>query len=204
MAQRTITPLSRQTSILLLCDMQEKFRPTIKYFPQIVETSNKLLQACKILGVPFVVTEQYPKGLGRTVPELDIGDVKPFEKTLFSMCTPEVISYIKEQVKDFNTAIICGIEAHACVLQTTIDLLAKGYRVYIVVDAVSSRSLTDRMYAFEHMRQAGAFLTTFESIILQMTQDANHPNFKQIQQLIKTSAADTGLLALQNIPNASL
>lgn len=61
MAQR-LTPLSRQTSILLLCDMQEKFRPTIKYFPQIVETSNKLLQACKILGVPFVVTEQYPKG----------------------------------------------------------------------------------------------------------------------------------------------
>lgn len=62
MAQR-LTPLSRQTSILLLCDMQDKFRPTVKYFPQIVETSNKLLQACKLLGVPFVVTEQYPKGM---------------------------------------------------------------------------------------------------------------------------------------------
>ncbi|CAF0818583.1 unnamed protein product [Adineta steineri] len=203
MAQR-IKPLSRETSVLLLCDMQDKFRPTIKYFPQIVETSNKLLQACKILDVPYVVTEQYPKGLGRTVTELEIGDVKPFEKTLFSMCTPDVISYIKEQVKDFKTAIICGLEAHACVLQTAIDLLSQGYTVYIVVDAVSSRSLTDRMYAFDHMRQAGAFLTTFESIILQLTQDASHPKFKQIQQLIKTSAADTGLLALHHIPNSSL
>ncbi|CAF1433501.1 unnamed protein product [Adineta steineri] len=203
MAQR-IKPLSRETSVLLLCDMQDKFRPTIKYFPQIVETSNKLLQACKILDIPYVVTEQYPKGLGRTVTELEIGDVKPFEKTLFSMCTPDVISYIKEQVKDFKTAIICGLEAHACVLQTAIDLLSQGYTVYIVVDAVSSRSLTDRMYAFDHMRQAGAFLTTFESIILQLTQDASHPKFKQIQQLIKTSAADTGLLALHHIPNSSL
>ncbi|CAF1280793.1 unnamed protein product [Adineta ricciae] len=203
MTQR-IAPLLRENAILLVCDMQDKFRPTIKYFSQIVETSNKLLQACKLLGVPFVVTEQYPKGLGRTVPELDIGDTKPFEKTLFSMCTPDVISHMKTLVTDFDTIIICGIEAHACVLQTAIDLLSKGYRVYVVVDAVSSRSLTDRMYAFDHIRQAGAFLTTFESIVLQLTRDANHPNFKQIQQLIKTSAADTGLVALQNIPNASL
>ncbi|CAM2710877.1 unnamed protein product [Rotaria socialis] len=183
--------------------MQEKFRPTIKYFPQIIETSNKLLQVCKILDVPYVVTEQYPKGLGRTVSELDIGNTKPFEKTLFSMCTPDVVAHMKRRVKDFNTAIICGIEAHACVLQTSVDLLSQGYRVYVVVDAVSSRSLTDRMYAFDHMRQAGAFLTTFESIVLQLTQDAGHPKFKQIQQYIKTSAADTGLLALKNIPNLS-
>ncbi|CAF3041285.1 unnamed protein product [Rotaria sp. Silwood2] len=203
MAQH-VTPLSRQTSILLLCDIQEKFRPVIKYYPQIVETSNKLLQACKILDVPYVVTEQYRKGLGRTVPELDIGDTKPFEKNLFSMCTPDVLSYIKEQVKDFNTAIMCGIEVHVCVLQTAIDLLSQGYRVYIVVDAVSSRSLTDRMYAFDQMRQAGAFLTTFESIVLQLTEDASHPKFKQIQQLIKTSAADTGLFPLQNNPSSSL
>lgn len=118
MAQR-VKPLSRDKAILLLCDMQEKFRPTIKYFPQIVETSNKLLQACKILDIPYVVTEQYPKGnsitltykvysilfligLGRTVSELDIGDTKPFEKTLFSMCTSEVLSHIKEQVKGRN------------------------------------------------------------------------------------------------------
>ncbi|CAF3588667.1 unnamed protein product [Rotaria socialis] len=198
-----IARLSRQTSLLLLCDMQEKFRPTIKYFPQIIETSNKLLQVCKILDVPYVVTEQYPKGLGRTVSELDIGNTKPFEKTLFSMCTPDVVAHMKQRVKDFNTAIICGIEAHACVLQTSVDLLSQGYRVYVVVDAVSSRSLTDRMYAFDHMRQAGAFLTTFESIVLQLTQDAGHPKFKQIQQYIKTSAADTGLLALKNIPNLS-
>ncbi|CAF1931693.1 unnamed protein product [Rotaria magnacalcarata] len=202
MAQH-IARLSRQTSLLLLCDMQEKFRPTIKYFPQIIETSNKLLQVCKILDVPYVVTEQYPKGLGRTVSELDIGTVKPFEKTLFSMCTPDVTAHMKQRVKDFNTAIVCGIEAHACVLQTSVDLLSQGYRVYVVVDAVSSRSLTDRMYAFDHMRQAGAFLTTFESIVLQLTQDAGHPKFKQIQQYIKTSAADTGLLALNNIRHLS-
>lgn len=117
MAQR-IARLSRQTSLLFLCDMQEKFRSTIKYFPQIVETSNKLLQVCKILDVPFIVTEQYPKGsideyecffftsrktvclgLGRTVSELDIGNVKPLEKTLFSMCTAETIAQMKEKNK---------------------------------------------------------------------------------------------------------
>ena len=190
MAQR-IARISRQSSLLFLCDMQEKFRPTIKYFPQIVETSNKLLNVCKALDVPYVVTEQYPRGerrlslvrlwtesnlwpgLGRTVSELEIGQVKPFEKTLFSMCTPDVVSHMKEKVKgtsqrclcqsktfvfliwtttnlciDFNTAIICGIEAHVCVLQTTIDLLSQNYRVYIVADAVSSRSLTDRLVPF--------------------------------------------------------
>ncbi|CAF4226826.1 unnamed protein product [Rotaria magnacalcarata] len=119
------------------------------------------------------------------------------------MCTPDVTAHMKQRVKDFNTAIVCGIEAHACVLQTSVDLLSQGYRVYVVVDGVSSRSLTDRMYAFDHMRQAGAFLTTFESIVLQLTQDAGHPKFKQIQQYIKTSAADTGLLALNNIRHLS-
>lgn len=94
-----ITPLVKEKSILLLCDLQEKFRPVIKYFPQIVETSNKLLQVSKLLDIPYVVTEQYPKGLGRTVPELDIGETKPFEKTLFSMCTPDVLSHINEQFK---------------------------------------------------------------------------------------------------------
>ncbi|UJR31932.1 hypothetical protein I4U23_019405 [Adineta vaga] len=202
MAQR-IARLSHKTSLLLLCDMQEKFRSTIKYFPQIIETSNKLLQTCKVLDVPYIVTEQYPKGLGRTVKELEVGDEKPFEKTLFSMCTPDVASYMKQKNKEFDTAIICGIEAHACVLQTAIDLLSQNKRVYIVADAVSSRSLTDRMYAFDHMRQAGAFITTFESIVLQLTQDAGHPKFKQIQQFIKTSAADTGLLAFKNLPNPS-
>lgn len=116
---RHIAKLSSKSSLLLLCDLQEKFRPTIKYFPQIVETSNKLLQTCKILDVPYIVTEQYPKGrnlflfsfsiqrekhnnnlgLGRTVSELQIGDAKPFEKTLFSMCTPDVTAYMKQKVK---------------------------------------------------------------------------------------------------------
>ena len=122
---------------------------------------------------------------------------------------------------DFDTAILCGIEAHACVLQTAIDLLSQGVHVYIVVDAVSSRSMTDRFawgrafdrqsrrpsfrfYAFDHMRQAGARLTTFESIVLQLARDASHPKFKQLQQLIKTSAADTGLVALHSMPASSL
>ena len=111
-----VGPFSRETSILLLCDLQEKFRSAIQYFDQIVETTNKLIQVCRLLEVPFIATEQYPKGsisfdrlvtipvqrfltgLGRTIPELDIGDVKPFEKTLFSMCTPEVLEEMKKLV----------------------------------------------------------------------------------------------------------
>ena len=119
-----------------------------------------------------VVTEQYPKGLGHTVPELAIDKDTPiYEKTKFSMCVPPVEPHL-EGVKNI---ILVGIEAHVCVLQTSLDLLEKGYNVHVVVDAVSSRSLMDRKFAFKQLERSGVTLTTSECAILSLLGGSDHP-----------------------------
>ncbi|KJH48577.1 isochorismatase family protein [Dictyocaulus viviparus] len=171
--------------------MQEKFSKSIQFFPGIAQTAKRLVDAARILELPIIVTEQYPKGLGHTVAELGLEDIKKYEKTRFSMCIPELNSAINSS----DNIVLVGIEAHACVLQTTLDLLEKGKHVHVVVDAVSSRSLTDRKYAFKQMDRAGAVLTTSECVLLGLLQDAAHPKFKEVQKLILEPAADTGLVA---------
>ncbi|XP_042880441.1 isochorismatase domain-containing protein 2-like isoform X1 [Penaeus japonicus] len=189
-----------KNTCLFLCDLQEKFRNSIQYFPQIVEVSNRLLRAFKILELPIVATEQYPKGLGQTVPELGVAenDVPVFDKTKFSMCLPPIQEIIKD--KEIKSVILCGIEAHVCVQQTALDLMESGMDVHVVVDACSSRSMVDRMYAFERMRHSGAFLTTSEAVILGLAGGSSHPSFKQLQKIIWESAPDTGLLAARQQP----
>ncbi|WKY06279.1 hypothetical protein Q1695_006459 [Nippostrongylus brasiliensis] len=189
MASRMITRLSPKNSVLFVCDMQERFSKTIAYFPAIVQTAKRLVDAARILDIPIVVTEQYPKGLGHTVPELGLADEKKYPKTRFSMCVPEL------DVPSSNNVILVGIEAHACVLQTTLDLIEKGKTVHVVVDAVSSRSLADRKYAFKQMDRAGAVLTTSECVVLGLLQDASHPKFKEVQKLILEPAPDVGLVS---------
>ncbi|XP_062277870.1 isochorismatase domain-containing protein 2 isoform X1 [Scomber scombrus] len=186
--------LSTKGSVLLLCDMQEKFRPNIFQFDNIVSNAARLLQASRILGIPPILTEQYPKGLGPTVPELGAGDLTAHAKTSFTMMIEQVEKELQtlENPKQF---ILCGIEAHACIACTAYDLLEKGMEVHIVADAVSSRSQTDRLFALSRLKQSGAFLTTTEAVLLQLVQDAKHPNFKEIQKLMIHPSPDTGLLA---------
>ncbi|XP_068070051.1 isochorismatase domain-containing protein 2 isoform X1 [Danio rerio] len=130
--------LSTKGSVLLLCDMQEKFRPTIFQFTNVVSNAARLLQACRILNIPQILTEQYPKGLGPTVPELGAEGLKPHTKTSFSMMTESVQSSLKS-MGDPQQVILCGIEAQACIACTAYDLLERGMEVHIVADAVSSR-----------------------------------------------------------------
>ncbi|XP_051999598.1 isochorismatase domain-containing protein 2-like [Xyrauchen texanus] len=186
--------LSTKGSVLLLCDMQEKFRPSIFQFTNIVSNAARLLQACRILGIPQILTEQYPKGLGPTVPELGAEGLIPHAKTSFSMLSESVKSSLK-CLGDPQQVIMCGIEAQACIACTTYDLLERGMEVHIVADAVSSRSQTDRLFALSRLKQSGAFLTTTEGVLLQLVQDAKHPNFKEIQKLLAHPSPDTGLLA---------
>lgn len=193
MAFGRLGKLVLNNSMLFLCDMQEKFRPSIQYFSQIVEVSSRMLNAAKILEMPVIVTEQYPKGLGHTVPELDVTGIKVCPKTRFSMLIPDVESQLKENT-DRKTILLCGIETQACIQQTVLDLLEKDYHVHVIVDACSSRTMVDRMYAFDRMKEAGAFLTTSESALLGLCKDAAHPKFKQIQRLIAQPAPDSGLL----------
>ncbi|CAI5447149.1 unnamed protein product [Caenorhabditis angaria] len=197
---RVIARINPSNSALFVCDLQEKFSKTIQYFPEIVQTSRRLIDAARILEIPTVVTEQYPKGLGHTVPLLKEGlaeNAQVFDKMKFSMCLPPADGVLK----NVKNVILVGIEAHVCVLQTTYDLLERGHNVHVVVDAVSSRSHTDRHFAFKQMEQAGAILTTSEATILSLVGGSDHPKFKEVQKLILTSAPDTGLV---QVPTAKL
>ncbi|KRY40888.1 Dual specificity mitogen-activated protein kinase kinase 3 [Trichinella spiralis] len=169
MSRQMLQKLSASNSLLLICDMQERFRNTIDFFPEIVQVAQRLLEGSKLLGVPVVATEQYPKGLGKTVAELDLVkyNVPVFEKTCFSMLQcDKVASHIQSQFSDRKTVILCGIEAHVCIYQTAIDLLEKNFNVHLVVDATSSRNRVDRFFAFRQLERLGALLTTNECVLL--------------------------------------
>lgn len=190
---RGVGRLAAQSSALFLCDMQEKFRRTIQFYPQVIEVARRLLEAAKVLQLPVVVTEQYPKGLGHTVAELNVGKFPTFPKTQFSMLIPDVENHLKS-LPEVKSVILCGLETQACVLQTVFDLVERDYDVHVVADAVSSRSMVDRMFALERIKDAGGFVTTSESVLLMLCKDAANPHFKEIQKLINEPAPDSGLL----------
>jgi len=173
--------------------MQEKFRKSVQYFPQIVNVSNRMLKGAQALHIPVIVTEQYPKGLGPTAAELDVTHCRIFPKTQFSMMIPEVEKHL-EQLPEVRSIILCGIETQACVLQTVLDLIDLDYDVHVIADAVSSRTMVERMFALQRIREVGGYVTTSESMLFQLCRDAMHPNFKQIQQLVWEPAPDSGLL----------
>ncbi|XP_035018662.1 isochorismatase domain-containing protein 2 [Hippoglossus stenolepis] len=189
--------LSTKDAVLFLCDMQEKFRPNIFQFPNVISNASRLLQASRLLGIPAILTEQYPRGLGSTVPELGAEDLKAHAKTAFTMMIDEVEMEL-QALGNPRQAILCGIEAHACIACTTFDMLERGMEVHIVADAVSSRSQTDRLFALSRLKQSGAYLTTTEAVLLQLVQDAKHPKFKEIQKLMAHPSPDTHLLAFSS------
>uniref|UniRef100_A0A914Y3J1 Isochorismatase domain-containing protein 1 n=1 Tax=Panagrolaimus superbus TaxID=310955 RepID=A0A914Y3J1_9BILA len=195
MATRLLQRVNSKQAALFVCDLQEKFSKNIKYFPEIVQVTRRLIQASTILDVPIIATEQYPKGLGHLVPELGIKElnIPVYDKTCFSMCANDIMSDLEK--RQIHEIILCGIEAHVCIYQTCLDLLNRGYTVHVVADACSSRSMTDRIVALKTLQQAGAYLTTSESMILGLVGGSDHPKFKEIQKIIMESAPDTGLLA---------
>ncbi|XP_035580982.1 isochorismatase domain-containing protein 2 isoform X2 [Zalophus californianus] len=215
------------SSILFLCDMQEKFRH-IAYFPEIVSVAARMLKVARLLEVPAVLTEQYPAGLGPTVPELGAEGLRPVAKTCFSM-VPVMLQELDTRPQ-LRSVLLCGIETQACILDPVVD---RGPSC--LIGASSSHpsspvphprppflsvppehhlgppgpwatgpcgggrllfSQVDRLVALARMRQSGAFLSTSEGLILQLVGDAAHPQFKEIQKIIKEPAPDSGLLSL--------
>ncbi|KAI2642445.1 Isochorismatase domain-containing protein 1 [Labeo rohita] len=184
----TLGNLSPATTVFFCCDMQERFRPAIKYFGDIISVGQRLLQGARILGIPVVVSEQYPKGLGSTVQEMDLTGAKlVFPKTKFSMVLPEVEAALAE-IPGVRSVVLFGVE-------TALDLIGRGFEVHIVADATSSRSMMDRMFALERLARTGIIVTTSESVLLQLVADKEHPKFKEIQNIIKASAPESGLLS---------
>ena len=192
---RRVGRVSPENTVLLLCDLQERFRDIIHQFPSCLASARMLFQATQALGMPTVVTEQYPKAFKKTVPELaslvegaSAAPVAVVEKTKFSMCVPEVDAFLAEQGS--KAAILVGIETHVCVLQTSIDLLERGYDVHIVADGVSSQRESDRSVAMARLRDMGCHLTTTESVLLQLLGDSKHPKFKETSKFLKEFNAD--------------
>jgi len=154
-------------------------------FSHVVYTANSLIKVGKVLELPLIVTEQYPKGLGKTVSELDVSSGRVYEKGQFSMMTPEVSAELERLGK--SQVILFGIEAHVCILQTTLDLLEAGKDVFLVSDGISSSSEIERSAAFARMQQAGAVITSMGSVLMELIKTKDHPQFKFISQLLKDS-----------------
>ena len=184
--QKTSLRLTRANVGLVVVDVQERLLPAIFEQQRVVQNTVRLIQEAGSLKVPIFATEQYRKGLGATVPEVAaaIPGFAPMEKVAFSACGADgFIAALK--AKKVSEAVLCGIEAHVCVQQTVLDLLADGWRVYVAADATGSRFEADRRIALGRMDSAGATLTTTEAALFEWCEAAGTPEFKQISQLAK-------------------
>jgi nicotinamidase-related amidase len=170
--------LDRSRTTLLVIDVQEGFRGYTS-FPRITDACSKLIAAGRLLGLPTLITEQYPKGLGPTVPELGLEDEPRIEKSVFSAARAEGFS-----LNGRDQVIACGVETHVCVSQTVHDLLDQGLQVHVPADAVCSRHELDHERGLERMERAGATVSTVEASLFELLERAGTPEFKAIQKLI--------------------
>ena len=182
--------LNIEDSILIIIDIQERLVPASKYGAESAQNMTKLSKAANILSIPTILTEQYPQGLGSTVPQLKetlSADTFVTEKTSFSaMLTPEFNKKIQElKAAGKKQIIIGGIETHICVLQTAADLIKEGFEVYVVKDACASRNKSEYKTGLSLLQQYGAKVTCVEIALFELLKTAKHPNFKEIQTLIK-------------------
>jgi nicotinamidase-related amidase len=173
--------LDRDRTALLLVDVQEAFRPAVGEFDTVARNAGILAQAARELGLPVIVTEQYPQGLGETVPEVaeHLDGVSRHPKTVFSAARAEGFD-----LQGRDQALVCGIEAHVCVEQTVQDLLDRDVEVHVAADAVTSRTALNRRLGVEKMERSGAWITSTEMALFELLGEAGTPEFKAVQKLV--------------------
>ena len=180
--------LDVSNAVLLIVDVQEAFRKFIPDYADLIKSISILRDAAKILNLPVIITEQYQKGLGKTVDEIISGFIeKKFElveKDCFSCCGSD---QFKDSLKKLGRAqiIVSGIEAHVCVNQTVHDLLVHGYKPHIIVDAISSRYQKNKEVAVQKMTMSGAIPSTVEIALFEMLVQSGTDAFKAVQRLVK-------------------
>jgi nicotinamidase-related amidase len=180
----TAPKLDRERAALVVVDVQEAFRKALPdSFERITESVAKLVQGADAIGIPILVTEQYPQGLGSTVPE--VADhfpegLDPIEKVRFSAAEAEGFD-----LDGRDQALVCGIETHVCVNQTVLDLLDEGLEVHVAADAVGSRSEENRELGLHKAERAGAVLTSVETALFELLRGSDAAEFKQVQALVK-------------------
>ena len=178
--------LDRNKAMLLIIDIQERLAVVMDRKDQVVKNTQHLIELAKLQNLPTVVTEQYPKGLGKTIPEIQssLRLYLPIEKVSFSCCGEAPFN---EHIKrlDRKQIIVTGMETHVCVLQTCLGLIKDGYDVHLVADAVCSRTKANWRSGIEFIRDAGGVLTNTETVLFQLLGVAGTPEFKAISNRIK-------------------
>jgi len=173
--------INANNTTIVCIDIQDKLCKMLENSSEIKENALKLMKAASILNIDTIVTEQYPKGLGSTIDEIkQIRDFKIVEKTAFSALNSDNFPSVESE-----NIIIFGIETHICVYQTALDFINKGKKVYVVSDCSSSRCENNHKIALEALKQQGAIIESLEMILFQFLKSSKHPNFKEIQALIK-------------------
>lgn len=179
--------LDLAATTLVIIDMQEAFRSTISDFAETAARIAVVAHAAQLLNVPVIVTEQYPRGLGHTAVEIKAvlpDTLEVIEKTAFSSCgANEFTTRLKNN--GARQVLVCGIEAHICVNQTTHDLLAQGFQVHMLTDCISARAAENKQIGLAKMQQSGAIPSSVEMAVFELMRDARHEKFKAIQKLIK-------------------
>ena len=177
-----------ENTLLLVIDFQDRLVPAMYDCDELARKAEIIITGCRMLDIPVLTTQQYTKGLGDTVECVKnaLGEFEAIEKMTFS-CYGEP-EFAKKLSKSWRkNVVVTGIEAHICVQQTVLDLLENGYNVYVVADCIGSRSESDRVYAERRMQNAGAVVTTMESVLFELLVSAEHPKRKEISNLIVTT-----------------
>jgi nicotinamidase-related amidase len=179
--------VERGRAALVIIDMQESFRAAISDFSETAARIALVAHAVRLLEVPVLVTEQYPKGLGHTASEIRAvlpAGFEAVEKTAFSSCgAREFVAQL--EATQARHLLLCGIEAHICVNQTAHDLLAAGYKVHLLADCITARTAQNKQAGLQKMTASGALPATTELALFELLRDARHEQFKAIQKLIK-------------------
>jgi nicotinamidase-related amidase len=185
-----VSKLSPERAALIVVDVQEGFRKAIPDFERVAKAVATLIEGAEAIGIPVIVTEQYPKGLGETAPEvaehLPEG-TEPLEKVVFSAAEAEGFDLAGR-----DQTLVCGIETHVCVNQTVLDLLDGGTEVQVAEDAVGSRTEENKRVGLQKMERAGAVLTSVETALFELLGRAGTDEFKRVQRLILEFAPNPG------------
>jgi nicotinamidase-related amidase len=178
--------LNADSTVLVLIDFQERLFPVMHEKEKLLRNVLKLIQGAKVLEIPLVLTEQYPRGLGATLPEIKelLPDIEPIEKVCFNCCDEEAFGRALEALER-KQVLVAGIETHICVYQTAVALLRSGYEVQVVADCVSSRDPENKRASLFKMGTAGVGITTVEMALFELLKVARGDKFKRINDIVR-------------------
>jgi nicotinamidase-related amidase len=179
--------LMKEGTALLVIDMQPSLFPLVHDKDTLLKNTISCIETAKIFNLPILLTEQYPKGLGVTIPEVQnaLPEYKPIAKNEFSCVRNDAFYSHLKVMEGVNTLIVTGIETHICVNQTVLDAMANGYNVHLVADATSARSEYNKKIGIKKMRNAGAVISSLEMLIYELLETKDAKEFKDILKLVK-------------------